>query len=254
MIGNDVSTVPGSAAERDRRTRGRRPRVGEVLDLPLAVDRGIGDDGDGLLEVVGEILALGRKRGERAVVAERADRLSPVGGHLLDQLDVVALPAEAGEHVVGDLHRLLGTGVGIARDLLALERAAGLERPVETGRLVVAGAGEPAVAHDAQHLGVRVERRVAALAVDRARAPSRPGASGFGSATISPDRHDAGLRGEDERVTGLDLPQRAQPERVGGEHAFVPVAGDQRDRPLGERPHRLAQVHVEAVQVLRQRA
>jgi hypothetical protein len=79
--------------------RGPPPEQGagrEVLDLALAVDRRVGDDGDRLLEVVGEVLALGRERRQRAVVAERADRLGSVGGHLLDEFDVVALPAEAG--------------------------------------------------------------------------------------------------------------------------------------------------------------
>ena len=45
-----------------------------------------------------------------------------------------------------------------------------------------------------------------------------------------------------------------RPERVGREHALVVVAGDQRHRALRERAHRLAQVHVERVQVGRQRA
>mgnify|MGYP006183558471 CR=1 FL=1 len=53
----------------------------EVLDLALAVDRRVGDDGDRLLEVIGEVLPLGRERRQRAVVAERADRL------LLPQID-----------------------------------------------------------------------------------------------------------------------------------------------------------------------
>ena len=112
----------------------------EVLDLALAVDRRVGDDRDRLLEVVGEVLALRGERGERAVVAERADRLGAVGGHLLDQFDVVALPAEAGEDAVGDLDRLLGPGVGVAGDLAALERPAGVERAVIRRRLLGAGA------------------------------------------------------------------------------------------------------------------
>ena len=108
---------------------GRRPKTAagrEVLHLPFAVDRRVGDDGDRLLEVVGEVLALGRERCQRAVVAQRADRLGAVGGHLLDEFDVVALPAEAGEDAIGDLDRLLGPGVGVAGHLTALQRAAGL--------------------------------------------------------------------------------------------------------------------------------
>ncbi len=140
---------------------------GEVLHLAFAVDRRVGDDGDRLLEVVGEVLALRRERGERPVVAQRADRLGAVGGHLLDQFDVVALPAEAGEDAVGDLDRLLGTGVGVARHLLALERPAGLQGAVVGGGVLGAVAAQPALADDAQHLVVRVQGRALALAVDR---------------------------------------------------------------------------------------
>ena len=68
------------------------------------------------------------------------------------------------------------------------------------------------------------------------------------------DRDDARLGAEDEVLAGLDLPERAQAEGVGGEHALVGVAGDQRHRALRERPHRLVQVHVEGVQILGQRA
>src|SRR5204863_4637445 len=49
----------GAAAE-DRAGR-------EVLHLALAVDRRVGDDGDRLLEVVSEVLALRRERRQRAV-------------------------------------------------------------------------------------------------------------------------------------------------------------------------------------------
>ena len=100
----------------------------EVLQLAFAVERRVGDHGDRLLEVVGEVLPLRRERRERAVVAQRADRLGPVGGHLLDQFDVVALPAEAGQDAVFDLHRLGRAGFRVARDVGALERAAGLQR------------------------------------------------------------------------------------------------------------------------------
>jgi hypothetical protein len=68
------------------------------------------------------------------------------------------------------------------------------------------------------------------------------------------DRNHAGLGAEHIVVAGLDLPERPQAERVGGEDAFVAVAGDQCHRPLRERPHRLAQVHVEALQLLGQAA
>ena len=107
MIGKAVSIVRGCVrgASIDG-PRAEHRAAGEVLDLALAVDRRVGDDGDRLLEVVGEVLALLRQRRERAVVAERADRLGAVGGHLLDELRVLALPAHAGQHPLLDLHRL----------------------------------------------------------------------------------------------------------------------------------------------------
>ena len=120
----------------------------EVLDLALAVDRRVGDDGDRLLEVVGEVLALRREGRERAVVAERADRLGAVRRHLLDELDVVALPSEAGEDAVGNLDRLLGARVGVAGDLAALQRAGGIECPLVGAGLLGAVASQPAVAND----------------------------------------------------------------------------------------------------------
>ena len=166
----------------------------EVLDLALAVDRRVGDDGDRLLEVVGEVLALGRERRQRPVVAERADRLGPVGGHLLDEFDVVALPAEAGEDAVGDLDRLLGAGVGVAGDVVALERAAGLERAVVAGDLV------DAVALAASGRGRSAASRRAGAGSSGAAARSistsafSPGASGFGSETIVVDGDDARAR------------------------------------------------------------
>ena len=61
---------------------------------------------------------------------------------------------------------------------------------------------------------------------------------------------DSRLGGEHVRVVRLDLPQRPQAERVHREDVLVTVSRDQRDRALGERAHRLAQVHVEAAQVL----
>ena len=63
--------------------------------------------------------------------------------------------------------------------------------------------------------------------------------------------HHARLGGEDVGVGGLELPQRAQAERVDGEDALVAEARDQRDRALRERAEGLAQVHVEAAQVAR---
>ena len=245
--GFDRARVLAGGVQRRAATEQRPGR--EVLDLALAVDRRVGDDGDRLLEVVGEVLALGRERGQRPIVAERADRLGPVGGHLLNQFDVVALPAEAGEDAVGDLDRLLGAGVGVAGHVIALERAAGLQGAVVPSRGLDPVAGEPAVADDPQHLVVGMQGRALARAVD----PHQRLLAGGERLRLEDhrvDRDDARLGAEDVVVLGLDLPERPQTEGVGGEHALVGVAGDQRHRALRERAHRLVQVHVEGVQVL----
>ena len=64
------------------------------------------------------------------------------------------------------------------------------------------------------------------------------------------DGDHARLGGEDVCVGGLEVPQRPQAERVHGEQALVAVAGHQRHRALGEGAEGLAQVHVEAAQLL----
>jgi hypothetical protein len=235
-----------------RRTAAEHGASREVLDLTLAVDRGIGDDRDGLLEVVGEVLALGAEGRERAVVAQRADRLGAVVGHLLAELHVVALPAEASQHAVRDLHRLGRAGGRVAGDVGALQRPAGLQGAVVAGDLAAPAALDPALGDQALHLGVLVEPRPPLLAVDRdEELLPRPERERLGHHVG--DAHHPGLGAEDEVVGRLELPQRAQAKRVGGEHALVVVARDQRHRPLGEGAERLAQVHVERVQVGRQR-
>ena len=81
-----------------------------------------------------------------------------------------------------------------------------------------------------------------------------PGASGFGSATISATETTPGseLKTKSSSVSTCQSGRRpsASAEKT---HSSL-VAGDQRHRALRERAHRLAQVHVEAVQVLGQRA
>ena len=73
-----LDRVGVDARRMDRRPAPEQRPGGEVLDLALAVDRRVGDHGDGLLEVVGEVLALRRQGRQRPVVAERADRLGAV--------------------------------------------------------------------------------------------------------------------------------------------------------------------------------
>lgn len=214
--------------------RGSPPVEGagrEVLELALPVERRVGDHGDRLLEVVGEVLPLRRERRQRAVVAQRADRLGSVGGHLLDQFDVVALPAEARQDAVFDLHRLGRAGFRVAGDVGALERAAGHQGALVRPHPVDAVASQPAVADDPQHLGVRVQGRGAGGAVDHHhRLLARCHRLRLGDHRV--DRDDARLGAEDVVGLGLHFPQRPQPHRVGGEDALVAVTGDQRHRAL----------------------
>ena len=77
-----------------------------------------------------------------------------------------------------------------------------------------------------------------------------PGDIGLGSPVMSASGTTPGSELNTYESCGVDLPQRAQAERVDREHVLVAVARDQRDRPLRERAHRLPQVHVEAAQLL----
>src|SRR5207247_5049230 len=69
----------------------------EMLDLALTVDRRIRHDRDGLLEEVREVRALQRERGERTVVAERADGLVRGLLHERRLLQILGVVAERGE-------------------------------------------------------------------------------------------------------------------------------------------------------------
>ncbi len=265
LVGKGCELVVAAEQHRERGLGGagvgggivqRRPaaedRAGrEMLHLALAVDRRVGHDRDRLLEVVGEVLALGRERRERPVVAERADRLGPVRGHLLHQLDVVALPAEPGQDPLADLDRLGWPGGGVARDLRTLERAACMEGAVVGSNLLRPGPLEPAVTHDPQDLGVRMAAGGPLGAIDRDhRLLARRQRLRLGDHLL--DRDHPRFRAVDPVGRGLELPQRPQPERVGAEHALVAVPRDQGHGALRERPERLAQVHVEGVEVLGQ--
>jgi hypothetical protein len=64
------------------------------------------------------------------------------------------------------------------------------------------------------------------------------------------ERDDARLGAEDEVLRRLQLPERAETEGVGREHALVGVPGDQGDRPLREGPEGRPQVEVEGMELL----
>ena len=90
-----------------RRTRAEMDPGREVLDLALAIDRGVRDDGDRLVQVVGEVRPpLGEGR-ERPVVPQRTDRLVRRLGHRLRHADVVGLPPQGGEELLAPLRDVL---------------------------------------------------------------------------------------------------------------------------------------------------
>ena len=108
----------GARAEDDARR--------EVLDLALAVDRRVRDDRDRLLKVVREVRAR-RERGERPVVAERADRLVARLDHERGHLQVVGLEAERRELALATDRHVVHL-VGRRADLPAPGRADRLGR------------------------------------------------------------------------------------------------------------------------------
>ena len=252
MIGNAISTVRGSAGS--PQAPGSRPEHGaarEVLHLALAVDRRVGDHGHRLLEVVRQVLALGREAGQRPVVAQRADRLLARGRHLLHELHVLALPAEAAQHAVLHLHRLGRAGRGVARDLRALERSADGDHLCVAVHRLLARARHPALPGQPLQLDVLAQLRLALLAVE-ADHHLLAGGERLGLRHRLLDRHHARLGGERVGAGGLDQPERPQAQRVHREDALVAVTGQQRHRSLRERAEGLAQVHVERAQLLGQ--
>src|SRR5581483_8644866 len=196
----------------------------EVLDLALAVDRGIRDDGDRLVEVVREVRASVRERRERSVPSERADRLVRGLGHELRHAEVVGLEPERGELLLAPLRDVLEL-VGRPTDLPArgglARRAAPLlhrDRLFGTARL---HAGTRARRGDVPHLAVRGEARAERRLVDEppaARAAPQgdalAGAERVRIADVLLERHEAALAREDVGLGRLDMPERTEPERV----------------------------------------
>ena len=237
----------GAARCPDLRPDAENGAAREVLHLALAVDRRVGDHRHRLLEEVGEILPLGRQARERAVVAEGAHRLGSGGRHLLHELHVLALPAEAAQYPVLHLHGLRRAGARVAGDLGALERATQRRRR-----------------------GLRERRRPGALQPARAtellelrvvRAPGLPlrpvdlhehllaGGEGLGLTDQVGHRDHARLGREDVLLARLDLPQGTQAQRVDREHVLTREARDERHRALREGPEHPAHVHVEGAQL-----
>ena len=132
------------------------------------------------------------------------------------------------------------------------ERPARMQSAIVGGDLIGLGTGQPLASNLALHLRVAPQARAALGRVDRhISLLARPQRQRFRDQLMHADH--ARLGAEDVVVARLQLPQWPQAQRVGREHAFVVVAGDQCHGPLGERPQGLAQVHVERMQLTRQR-
>ena len=181
----------------------------EVLDLALAVDRRVGDDGDRLLEVVGERHRDRGERAERAVPAERADRLGAAVGVELELLAVALDPARGREE---DLQVELRLGQVVVGDLLDGD---GVEAAGQEGARLGVRQGAAALGagvHLALELPVVEHLRHAVGAGDQGHLLA--GGEGGGVAGELGHRDDPRLRRDDVHLAGLDPPQRAQAHRV----------------------------------------
>src|SRR5438093_1231603 len=121
----------------------------EVLDLALAVDRGVRHDGDRLVEVVGEVRTR-RERGERAVVAERADQLVAGLRHERGLLEIVRLEAERRELLLAakrDVLELVGRNADLPPSL-RLDASAGALDGLRRQRGPAAGEALAQAVHD----------------------------------------------------------------------------------------------------------
>ena len=242
----------------------------EVLDLALAVDRRVRHDGDGLLQVIGEVDALARERRERAVVAERADRLAGGLRHVGDRAEILGLVAERGEPLLAQ-DRVVLELVGRRGDLepavlpQSAPRSAGFAAPVGArGPRPCAREGPTrfqAVTGAVERDRVASARPEEALA-DRGLVEEPPAAAGALQRRVLPgaerprvgdvalERDEAALTREDVLLVGLDVPQRAEPHGIDAEEANVAEARQERRGSLRERPQGRAPVRVGILQRL----
>ncbi len=215
-----------------------------MLDLALAVDRGIGHDRDRLVDVIREIRAGDGQRRERTVPTERADGLGGGLGHVLRHAQVVRLEAERRELLLataGDVLELvrrradLPTWLGFAPRTASFSRVA---RLVRTSALeAIANAGK----HDAARFALRRETIAQPGLANEppprdiaAQRDALAGAQRVRVAHVTLERHEPALAREDVRIGRLDVPQRAQAERVHAEHAGVADPREERGGALCE--------------------
>ena len=128
---------------------------------------------------------------------------------MLDELGVLALPAETGQDVLLDLDRLGGARCGVAGDLRPFQRPTGGDRLIEAANVVGAGPLEPARVDEPLHLLVVVQAGVPAS--PDAHHHLLAGGERLGLAHHVGDRHDPRLGAERPGAVPLDLPQRPEP-------------------------------------------
>ncbi len=240
---------------------GRGPRAdddagGEVLDLALAIDRRIRDDGDGLVKMVRQVRPSRRERRKRAVVPERADRLAGGLRHICDGAEILRLVAErreallAGDRVIVDLigrrrHldtmcRPLASVVGGADEASRVRARTGFARlcgqgPAGREALARAGGGDGVTrmrAHEALTKLPVVEEPPGSVRPLECRMLAGSERPWIGDVAL--ERDESTFAREDVLFVRLDMPERAEPHRVHAEQAQVVEAGEEGGRPLRE--------------------
>jgi hypothetical protein len=218
---------------------------GEVLNLPLPVNGGVGHHRHRLLEELGEVGLLRVQGGQGAVVAQGADGLVAGLGQGLEVGPVPAVPA------VGPLQPQRGRG-GLLLHL-------GLASPGHRGEALAQGALEvdPVPRHRGPG-GEALQHQTLVAVKGKDPGPFRgeaqvdllPRGQGLGLGNELLGAEDPPLRGEDQLIRGLKLPKGPQAHGVGGEDRLVPVAAHDGRRALGQGAKALPEGHVEVLELL----
>ncbi len=230
-----------------------------MLDLALAVDRGIRHDGDGLVQVVRDVGVRDGERRKRSVPSERADGLVPRLRRELRHLQVVLFESERRELLLAALRRVLEL-IGRRPDLPARRRLAPRAGTANALKRFLGTAAVDTVANafdrDAPRGAVRDERSPQRVLIEEAPARSRAaktdalaGPERVGIADVALERDESALAREHVLVGRLDVPERSQPERVDAEERGVADAREERRRSLRERPEGGARLDVQVLQL-----
>ena len=235
-----------------------------MLDLALAVDRRIGDDGDGLVDVVRQMRMTGGEDRERPIPAERSDRLVRGLRHELRHAQIVGLESERAELLLApprDVLELVRRRADLPAVIRLAPRSGLLRRDTRGLRTTRLGPLADVHARDIARLALRDEPRAQRGLIDElpsgliaAQRHARAGAERIRIADVALERDEPALAREDVLVVGLDVPQRPQAERVDAEDARVADAREERRRPLRERAERGARLHVEVLHARRHAA